>query len=651
MKNQRKIFAIVSVIFLVILAIAPFKANFPEWRDYQNKYNELVAKLPQKVKPTEIGIKQIWVQSLDRIDRCTTCHLGIKEPALKDAPQPFRTHPEIHHDIDELGCTSCHDGQGSATDFKEAHGQTEYWDQPVLPVKYMEASCGKCHKEPEVHEAPMLTLGRKLIAEYNCAGCHKIDGFTKQWVPPLDGVGAKVNSGWLVGWLKNPKGYWDHTHMPNFGMNDTDAHNIADFLKTFNSLPDGSSLAPLPASLLNPTDVQKTKMLDLGQTRFGEARCVSCHAVNGKGGYVATDLGKVSSKVSIEWLYNYIRSPKHLLAGVQMPRFRFTDEDLAAVVLYMKTEFVDFDMVQPPDHTPDPEAYQKGLTAFKKYSCTGCHQLGTMNHAEEMGPELSFIGSKRLYEIDFGQSTIKKSLPDYIQTKLMTPHAFSPIARMPKFGFTEQEAQAITVALLANRNESIPEKYVRHAPPKSKFSPQGEFGKLIADLSCLACHTMEGSGRLVATDLSLEASQAHPDWISNYFKVPYSLRPILTERMVNLFLSDAERKSLVDYMQVNFIADSLDRAIPMNDSLASHGKSLYFDRYACQSCHQMEGKGGYVGPPLDNLNSRLNAGWIFHWLKNPQSFKPATIEPNNNISDEDADAITAFLLKQKEAKK
>ncbi len=647
MKGMAKLFAIVSVLFLVILAIAPIKGFFPEWKKYQNEYNELVAKLPTKVKPTEIGIKQVWVRSLNRVDRCTSCHLGIKEPALKNAPQPFRTHPVMHHDIEELGCTSCHDGQGSATDFKEAHGQSEFWDSPVLPTKYMEASCGKCHKEPEVKQAPMLTLGRKLIAEYNCVGCHKIEGFTKQWVPPLDGVGAKVNSAWLFNWLKNPRSYWDHSHMPNFGIPDEDANNIADFLKTFKTLPDGSSLAPLPASLLNPTDAQKAKMLELGATRFGEARCVSCHAVNGKGGYVATDLGKVSSKVSIEWLYNYIKSPKHLLAGVGMPRFRFTDEELAAVTLYMKNEFVDYDMVQPPEHTPDPESYQKGLAAFKKFNCSGCHQLGTMGHAEELGPELSYVGSKRMYEIDFGSSRIEHTLPNYIQTKLMTPHAFSNIAKMPKFGFTVDEAQAITVALLANRREAVPNKYLQFAAPATGFHPQGAFGKLVDDLSCLSCHKMNGSGRLVATDLSLEASQAHPEWIAQYFKIPYSLRPILTERMPKLYLSDADTKTVIDYMQVGFIADSIDRDVPMNDSLATHGRGLYFDRYACQSCHQLEGKGGYVGPPLDKLNGRLKPGWVFHWLKNPQAFKPATIEPNNNLSDADADAITAFLLKQK----
>ena len=49
-------------------------------------YNSLVAGLPQKVKPVPIGIRQIWNQKFDRVDRCITCHPGLKEEALADAP-------------------------------------------------------------------------------------------------------------------------------------------------------------------------------------------------------------------------------------------------------------------------------------------------------------------------------------------------------------------------------------------------------------------------------------------------------------------------------------------------------------------------------------------------------------------------------------
>ena len=160
-----------------------------------------------------------------------TCHLGLKEPALKNAPEPYRTHPQIYHDIEEFGCTVCHEGQGAATEYLESIGKVKYWDRPILPRAYMEASCGKCHKEADVPEAPDRKLGRKLIHESNCVGCHRLDGNEKQWVPSLDGIGSKVNRTWLVNWLKNPATYFRKAKMPNFLMTDEEVNTLADFLR------------------------------------------------------------------------------------------------------------------------------------------------------------------------------------------------------------------------------------------------------------------------------------------------------------------------------------------------------------------------------------------------------------------------------------
>lgn len=60
---------------------------------------------------------------------------------------------------------------------------------------------------------------------------------------------------------------------------------------------------------------------------------------------------------------------------------------------------------------------------------------------------------------------------------------------------------------------------------------------------------------------------------------------------------------------------------------------------------------GYVGPTLTQVGSRLNAAWIFHWLKNAQALRPGSLEPDWNMGDDDAQAITAFLLAQKGAAK
>lgn len=647
MNKMRLYFAVSSVAFVVVLAISPFKDFFREWKGYQHAYNDLVKELPQRVKPVDVGIKQIWVREFDKVDRCVTCHLGLKEQALKDAAKPFRTHPKIYHDFEEFGCTMCHEGQGLATTYKESVGKVKYWDKPIFPREYLEASCAKCHKEKEVPQAATLTLGRKLIEESNCIACHAMDGYRKQWTPGLDGIGLKVNRAWLVNWLKQPSAYFPNTKMPNFFLTEEEANILADFLLTFKTFSNNITLEPLPKLLSSVSEAQREKLIALGSTRFREARCISCHPINEKGGYVATELGKVASKVSVPWLYHYIKNPKRLQPGVEMPRYRFDETELAGVVAYIQSEFADYESKESAPYMPDPSYYQKGLTLFKKYNCGGCHELGRINKAEEMGPELTFIGSKKLYEIDFGKAAIEQSLPNYLFAKLKDPRSFSSTMKMPSYGFTDEEARAMTVALLGNTNDPIPEKFKIQPKPQSTFAPQGEFGKLADDLACFACHTMFGRGRLVATDLTLEASQAQRKWIERYFKIPYSLRPILTERMPNLFVSDAEIKVMADFMEKVFIADSIDWRIQTNHTKITNGKNLYYEKYGCQACHQINLKGGYVGPALDNVGSRLKPSWIFHWLKNPQRFKPETIEPNNNLSDEEAEMLTAFLMSLK----
>jgi cytochrome c1 len=74
---------------------------------------------------------------------------------------------------------------------------------------------------------------------------------------------------------------------------------------------------------------------------------------------------------------------------------------------------------------------------------------------------------------------------------------------------------------------------------------------------------------------------------------------------------------------------------------------LYFEKYGCQSCHIIGGQGGYVGPPLDGAGKRLQPDWAFNWLKDPQKFKSVTLEPRSGMSDDEAKAVTAFLMNLK----
>ncbi len=641
----KTIYAITSLLFLFVLAVSPLKDVFREWRKYQKEYNKFVEQQPVRIKPVRMGLKQIWIKDLDRVDRCVTCHLGLREKSLVDAPEPFRTHPTVDHNIENFGCTACHQGQGRSTEFADAHLPTPFWDEPILPKRFLESSCGTCHQQRKVPDAPVLTRGRELIKEYNCVACHNLDGFTKSFTPDLDGIGSKVKRSWLVGWLKDPAQFRPKTKMPTFHLGDEEANVLADFLMSFKRFPNGARLDPLPEVYKQRSE--DPDFIDRGKTRFREARCISCHAVEGRGGRLAPDLGKVASKASPAWIYNFVKNPKRFMPGVEMPQFGFSDTDLAALTAYITSEFIDWDA--PPDtvqHQPVPNFYERGLLLFNQNNCAGCHKLNDPKVTKNLGPELTRVGSKKIYEIDFGKSSIPHTLYDFISTKLRTPRIFRETLRMPQYHLSEDEIQAITTALLAQRDDQLPPKYVVPREPEPVFKPQGRVGQVFRKYSCLACHSINGAGGNIAPDLTRVGSQLQRDWVEEYFRIPYSIRPIQAERMPNLFISGDEVKTLANYFYTVLLDDSLDvPGIPLGDADAiEKGRVLYWEKYGCQSCHQIGSKGGYVGPLLDRSGERLKPGWIVRWLLDPQRYKPGTIEPKSGMTLEEAKKVAAYLM-------
>ncbi len=649
MRDLSKYFGIVSVIFLIVMAISPFKEYYRQWRQYQREYNKHIEDLPQRISPVEEGLKQIWVPELDVIDHCTSCHLGLNEPALADAPQPFTAHPPMYHQPERFGCTPCHQGQGVATNVEDSFGFTGDWDEPVLSAPLIESSCGTCHGEERVRHAPVLNKGKELIEKYNCAGCHEIKGVEKEFTPRLDGVGSKVSRDWLVRWLENPRGVSATTRMPNFHLSNRDAGLLADFLLSFTEFPTREKLEPLPGVL---QDEIPDSLYERGETLFRQARCISCHLVQGKGGSVAPEIGTVASKASRQWIYNFLQEPRSLQPGIPMSRYAFSSGELQAVTAYIATEFIDWDAPEEADtvaHSPDPNFYEKGLKLFQEYNCGGCHALAGVTTGEELGPSLVNLRKKPMYQLEFGLKDIPHTRERYVIEKIKDPRGFLSNALMPSYQFSDQQRLAIATALLSFQQQPTPAPYRVEQANTPKPVLAGEFGQLVEKYQCLTCHQINGRGGEIAPDLSRSGSQLNHEWIKEYFRLPYTLRPILTERMPNFFMPEKDIELLSQYISLVLRDDSLETEPRLQSTAADVelGRKLYFNNYGCQACHQLGGKGGYVGPPLDNLDQRLQPGWVYQRLKNPHRYQPGILEPTFNLTDEEARALTTFLFAER----
>ncbi len=193
-----------GIVLLAFSILAMVREIKPEWKFHQAEYKKLFVKkasdadVIKKARSFEVGHQQVYLKTLKRVDRCMNCHIGVDNPLMKDAEVPYKQHSGKYledHPIAKFGCTVCHDGQGRATNMKEAHGTDldTHWDTPILPVKFIERSCAGCHDNEMLKKngAEMVARGEKLFEEKGCRGCHKLGGTGGVLGKALDGIGSQ----------------------------------------------------------------------------------------------------------------------------------------------------------------------------------------------------------------------------------------------------------------------------------------------------------------------------------------------------------------------------------------------------------------------------------------------------------------------------
>ncbi len=639
-------FTALGLAFLGIFAWIFLKEYFAEWRTRQAEFRtvELRIKDPHalSIAPPADGLRQIWLADLDRVDRCTTCHLGADDPDFAKAAEPFRTHAGDWlrtHRPDRFGCTVCHGGQGEATSYRAAaHQPLPHWPEPMRSPELMEANCGACHRERSPRDVAWLSEGRRAIAVSNCVACHDIPGFRAEEIraPRLESVGYKVRPDWIGRWLKDPKAYLPHSRMPNFRLTPEEIAALSVFLLS------QTAVAPLDSS---PFDWKKADPVR-GKAVFGDARCTTCHSIEGRGGTLGPELTKVGSKVRRDWLFGFLKDPFRDHPETLMVHYRLSDAQIGDLAAYLTEELVDPDAPPSPPEVGylDPKGVEAGRAVFVKHACYSCHRFPGMEKLGKIGPGLTSVGDRLVEKSDFAGQPIAETLPNWLFVKLLTPDRLAPPSRMPTFNFSDETAAAITVALLSIRGKDLPASRVTSEPEPAPYRPQGPFGALVERYRCLSCHQIRGSGGTLATvPLDRIGSQLQRDYLWSYLQNPSAVRVSVEERMPHFNLTHAEATTLADYLSTVFIDDSLEQPLVMDATGAIRGQHL-FERLGCRGCHIVGGKGGYVGPDLSGSAKRLKPGWVMAWLQKPQQWKPGTVQPDYGLKPDDAQALTAYIM-------
>lgn len=401
-----QIFFAASLIALALLLAAVWQAGHPSWKNYQRRYHSLEAEgepnaaAKSVVASAALEIRQELLPGLQRVDRCTTCHLGVEDPTMKNAPQPFRYHPNLSpHAPAKFGCTVCHGGQGLATDQRNAHGKVEFWQEPLLPKEYVRASCGRCHKEGDIPDVPELTEGRRLFETQGCRGCHKLNGVGGSIGPDLSEEGASRRAPeWLERHFLDPNAVSPHSPMPNFHFTREQARDLTFYML---SLTNEQMAGYYSSERVIPS-------ASYGRQLFIEKNCIACHTIGGVGGKSGPDLMGIGTRHSTRWLDEQLVNPQTVYPGSVMPAYDLDINSRKALIAFMSAGTAEdaraiLDGRGKPLN-PEEAAIEAGKHDFARFGCAGCHgvnmQGGVPNPNSQGGEVPSLLHASDDYTKD-----------------------------------------------------------------------------------------------------------------------------------------------------------------------------------------------------------------------------------------------------------
>jgi cbb3-type cytochrome oxidase cytochrome c subunit len=215
---------------------------------------------------------------------------------------------------------------------------------------------------------------------------------------------------------------------------------------------------------------------------------------------------------------------------------------------------------------------------LKKYGCYSCHKIPGYETMGDVGPVLTEVGSKVNYS--------------WAVKWLLDPKLYFSTARMPKFFFTQDQAESIADYLFSMSGTTRHDVDYSTETPDAKLVEQGK--ALWSQARCNLCHTTGGRGgnhiKVYAPDLSKVGSKVNKEWLFKWIKNPNAYFP--GTKMPRFRFTDEDINSLVAYIISEYQDDEAEMKYvqPVEIQVASikKGKELV-QKYGCYGCHKLQG--------------------------------------------------------------
>jgi mono/diheme cytochrome c family protein len=221
-------------------------------------------------------------------------------------------------------------------------------------------------------------------------------------------------------------------------------------------------------------------------------------------------------------------------------------------------------------------------------------------------PDLSFIGSRSVHELDFGPAKVRRSVADFLYTKLKSPHALrSDYELPPRTSAAEAIWKNLKPAAVFSESEALPT-----GPEEDRLS--------------WILRQAQQNG-LLAADLAppVKAAAAQAAWLVEQLNKVGALSPL---HMPDFRLSAEDAMALTIALMSLTEHGVVSRRyeVPSRPKVIFNPKDEFGvleRRYRCLSCHQIRDSGDLLASDLTLEGSRVKRDWLYHFLNKPYSMR------------------------------
>jgi mono/diheme cytochrome c family protein len=441
-----------------------------------------------------------------------------------------------------------------------------------------------------------------------------------------------------------------------------------DFLRRFIASPSASHLGTtMPELFATETEEQRNKIAEAlthflvaqsprkfqreaigekeasqGKALFHTIGCIACHSPRDDAGKElmregVVGLGHVPAKYSASSLGEFLFQPLSVRPAGRMPDMKLTPVEAKAIASYLlgKTETKSTSL-QPRD-----ELVTLGKKYFQQLNCAACHKMGDI-------PAAAVVGD--LQEANLERGCLAKSP-----------------GKSPRFNLRDDQIKAIRLAL-AMRPEPV--------------SDQVQLASTLTVFNCIACHIRDKFGGVseernllfqtnaknlgddgrIPPPLTLVGAKLQSVWMKKVLFDAESVRPYMFTRMPQFgepnlrhlpeLFARLDKVAAVNFSMPNSESPNKKERERAKEMREAGRKLLGNKSLNCVACHDFNGKTPQNnGIELMTTHQRLQPSWFYHFLYDPNVYRPRTVMPSawSGIKGADKSVFDGDTARQIEA--